>query len=272
MSAASVPPPESAGIRRLASAWALDLGLCAAAFTLWVFSGFTWHVPALAVGGALLARLLAPLFPRRMRSWLGPLVFAVTFLYLLTQVSVLAWGVAVSLVGTTVGLARLPRWGVLASSAGLGAACAVGLLVSGHEAAVQQQLQAIADHEAKASALRANDPTLLLTALKRLIVSDDPVGCFYFSDAAKAQLAASVRAADCPAAIHTLHQQVREPVRFESPRLPNGAITRSPGGEMASLNACSPSATAGGPPLGVLTLARQPGSGYLVTGYTPCGP
>ncbi len=262
---------------------AAGLGLLAAAVVLWGFAGFTWRVPAAALGGVVVARLLLlPLFPRRLRAWLGPLVLAATFLYLLTQVSGWAWGITLALVGTAVGVVRLPRWRVLAASVAVGVVCAAGLLVSGHESAVQQQLQQAQGDQVDASRELADDPTLLLSSLTTLIVSGDTVGgCFYFSPAAQAQFAASVGARDCPVAISVLHQQVRDPARYQSPRLPPEAITRGPGGEMATVNACvatwgpafegSPSDGSVGPRLGVLTLVRQHGNGYLVTRYTGCG-
>jgi len=164
--AAAVPPaPPDSPRRRAPAVRAAGLGLLVASVVLWAFAGFTWRVPAVAVGGVVVARLLLlPLFPRRLRAWLGPLVLAVTFLYLLTQVSAWTWGITAALVGTAVGVVRLPRWRVLAVSVALGAVCAAGLLVSGHESAVRQQLQEVQSHEVDASGLLANDPTLLLSS------------------------------------------------------------------------------------------------------------
>jgi hypothetical protein len=106
----------------------------------------------------------------------------------------------------------------------------------------------------------------------------DAVACLLFSTAAAGQLAATMDAASCPAAIQSLHDQVSDRGTYI-----NGVIipadTWTTTGDIGSLNGCALTwngllveepATRPGPLLGHLTLARQDSMGWLITGYQGC--
>jgi len=101
--------------------------------------------------------------------------------------------------------------------------------------------------------------------------------CFVFTPPAAAQFAAAHQAMDCPGAIAQLHQQVRARGDYANDVFIPGAADRDDPAHR--IDAChldfgnylTGATQDPGPQIGVLTIERQYGNGYLITGYQPCG-
>jgi len=139
----------------------------------------------------------------------------------------------------------------------------------------QEQAQTAAE---QASNVRALAPELLPRAVARgIAMGDAPTTCDLLGAPARDQLAASLGASDCAAAVHQLAAQVTDSRAYASPRVPPSALVKQPGqaGQpgSATLDGCQASwlVPSPGPKLGRFTLTQfQQGDRYLVTGYAPC--
>jgi hypothetical protein len=178
------------------------------------------------------------------------------------------------------------QWRLIASGVVLVMSCGTPLAVSYVQAAVQGQATHVADarateHLQLARELPANPPDVVV-ALTEFIGEGGPdadaVACLMFSPAAAGQLDARTDATSCPAAIEALHGQVTDPGTYiNAVTVP--ADSWSTNGDTGTINGCAvawnglletePPAPPG-PLVGQLTLARQDGKGWLITGDQSC--
>ncbi len=257
------------------------LYLTAAGVVLWIFSGFTFWVFAVGLGGILIARLVVGLFPTSVRRWMGPFVLACTFLFLATRVSPWALGITAGLlgIGAAVELRHWHRWPiVLGVALAVLIGCTVGYALEAQAQERFEQQDRERTHEHNVAELRPREPQRVMSTLMHAIATNRPqVACFQFSDGARNQFVASVPdAADCNDAVQRLSARVKNKNQYSQPNWEDGALSRR--GEEATLDACS--VTWGdtfsgrledqGPKVGKLTLARQARTGWIITNYDPC--
>jgi hypothetical protein len=106
----------------------------------------------------------------------------------------------------------------------------------------------------------------------------DVVACLMFSPAAAGQFAATTGTLSCPTAIEALHTQVTDTGTYiNAVTVPPDAWSAS--GDTAIVNGCAVNwaglfneapPTLPGPLPGRLTMIRQDGKGWLITGYQRC--
>jgi hypothetical protein len=178
------------------------------------------------------------------------------------------------------------QWRLVAPGVALLVGCGIPTAVGHIHVAEQNQTAHTADvhaaeHLQLAQELPANPPDVAV-ALTEFIGEGGPTAdafaCLMFSPVAADQLAATMDAIGCPAAIQALHNQVSDRGTYIN------AVTIPPDiwsttGDTGSLNGCAVTwngllieepATLPGPLPGHLTLTRQDGKGWLITGYQRC--
>jgi hypothetical protein len=178
------------------------------------------------------------------------------------------------------------QWRLITPGVVLVVGCGVPTTVGYIQSAEENQAAHTADvrgaeHLQLARELPANPPDVAV-ALTEFIgdggPSADGFACLMFSPTAADELAAALDTASCPAAIQALHNQVSDPGTYIN------AVTIPPdiwstSGDTGSLNGCAVTwtgllvqepPTRPGPLPGHLTLSRQDGKGWLITGYQGC--
>jgi hypothetical protein len=178
------------------------------------------------------------------------------------------------------------QWRLIAPGVVLVVGCGIPTAVGYAQAAAQQEAAHMADarsaeHLQLAQELPANPPDVV-TALTEFIgeggPSADAFACLMFSPSAADQLAATTDVASCPAAIEALHAQVTDRGTYiNAVTVPSDAWSAN--GDAATVNGCAVNwaglfsdapPTPPGPLPGRLTMTRQDGKGWLITGYQEC--
>jgi hypothetical protein len=178
------------------------------------------------------------------------------------------------------------QWRLVAPGMVLVVGCGTPITASYIQAAVEDQAAHIADvrgteHLQLARELPANPPDVVV-ALTEFIgeggPSADAVACLMFSPAAADQLDARMDVASCPAVIEALHGQVTDRGAYiNAVTVP--ADSWSTNGDTGTINGCEVTwngllvtepLTPPGPFVGDLTLTRQDGKGWLITGDQGC--
>ncbi len=267
----------------------LGTGLFVAALVLWWFTDWTIWVLLPLIGGLILVRLAMPLFPPAWRGWAGPALALVIVLFLMTMTtataSLVAFGLVVLLIAWGLRMAS-PTW---ARWVALGVA--VAMMLGGGIAefvtwANNRSLSAQADRDRRDMEIASTRPSSSIGALHLLvdgIAGDDAArACWLFSPPGAADFAGVVGAADCPAAIRTLHGQLTGPTSaYFDVRVPYDDSTPTDATGVARVSACNMFTRVAGDEvpvpglvLGQLRLEKDPrfpSGGYLITGYTRCG-
>ncbi len=159
---------------------------------------------------------------------------------------------------------------------------AVGLGVTAAEHERQEQAALDQQHQTSVARILPRTPGSMVNFLVEKIAYPTPdavtSACFVFAPPAQAQLAGSLRVADCPAAVRALAAKVIDAHDYaNNVWLPGQAVTRGPAGTV--VDAChltfdaltddTPHPNAG-PQLGRLTLQQQQGEGSLIVAYQRC--
>jgi hypothetical protein len=253
------------------------LVLLAAIGLLWPFAGWSWW-PILGGFGTLVVLYLLRL-DRLLFGWAPQLAGLVTVVLLAARSDPWAWGLAAGIAVVGVGLARLPDRRVLLVGGGLVLLFGLGYGVSHYRTAQQREAEQAQQAARQAGNVVAMAPELLPRVLAKAIATGDVrTACDVLGSPAGGQLASSVAAPDCPAAIRQLAARVADPDAYASPRVPPGALRKQLAevGQpaIAVLDGCQLSwftRTPPGPALGRLTLRQyQQTDRYLVTAYRPC--
>jgi hypothetical protein len=178
------------------------------------------------------------------------------------------------------------QWRLVAPGVALVVGCGVPTAVGYIHVAEQTQAAHTADMRSAeqlqlARQLPENPPDVAV-ALTEFIGEGGPnadaFACLMFSPTAADQLATTVDAASCPAAIQTLHDQVSDRSTYIN------AVTIPPDtwsttGDTGTVNGCAVTwtglfteepATPPGPLIGHLILTRQDDKGWLITSYHGC--
>lgn len=261
---------------------------CSAAL-LWGLAGLPWWALAVAVGTALLVRLLAPLLPRVLSGHpvrAGVLAGAGT-----AALELSAWGWLVLTAAALVLGAATGRFGgrrraplLLVAAVVFGLAGGAGLFVEEVAADRARAAEWAQTSDRNRAQLLPGSPARAVRALVEAVAANDPMACRMFAPPAAEQLAAALGAADCPAALSALHAEVVDPEAYGSPdsvavRQRLAADAESGTGDGCSMTWAGLDRVLGGPrvaapppgpQLGVLELHRELGQGYRVTGYVPC--
>ena len=254
---------------------------------VWLLAGLPPWAPAVAVGVALLARILRIPFG-------GELAAVVILVLLIPALSVWAWSLLIA--GGMVVVATRPPAAIevlqasrvrksLVSAAALLALVALGGLIVDHMAdARERDAERAAAAEYARSQMLPRSPVGTARVLLYAIAEDEPsVACdLVLTSVAADQLATSVGVDSCPAAISAMRAKVRDLAEYVSPDY--GTIEQRPGPAGAVIvDACGltwdglagllngQARPAVGPQLGMLEVRRdQHGSGHRIVGYMPC--
>jgi hypothetical protein len=267
------------------------LSLVVAALTLWAFSGWTWWVLAVLVGGLIVVRLALGLFPEQWRRWAGNwavvgLAAAVT-LWLVTWTSLLQLGVAVGVAGATATVQLRPqrswvRWTAAGVSVCLAAGCGLALWLAWRADEQRREASEREDRDYRVADMRPDNPTRMFQQLATDLAAGDVFWvCWLFDDAGRQAFTKAAHADSCEDAVRDWHARIESGRRgvYGGATVPAEAIVTAED-DTVYVDGCQAYALdkfdhvpLPGPRLGQLTLRLDPefGVGYLVTGYTPCG-
>lgn len=234
---------------------------------LWGFSGWSWTVPALALGVALavalVARTVGVLLPREGR-WIaeraGLLAGTGALVFLLSQSS--AWAVLLALGVVALALSlpqsRPVRRLVGAAGVALSLVGAAGLVVQG----IAERADRAAAYQAAGDIARGqllpDTPEDALIALMDAVARPDDAGCYLFTDAGRAALTAAYSAPDCVAALRAAGAGVDDPGAYAR-RVDRASVDvqLDPDGQRATVDGC---AVRWRPDLDELLNGRRPGT------------
>lgn len=247
---------------------AAGLAIAAAALLLWPFSGLSWIPWLVGLGALVVLRILR--LDGLLRGWDLHIAGLVVVVGLMMSTSPWAWALAASIGVLLAGLAQLPWWR-------LAAVGAVLCLISGLAFAwanVRDTQEAAASYgrlqqESKADQGAPRPQSVLPLLLNRIAVGSPGAVCDnLLAEPARAQFAASVRQADCAAAVMALAARVSDPQRYAQ-----ADVTTVPTPTGLEADGCSMkwgSGAPAGPQVGHLTIGPVAPSRYVVTGFRPC--
>jgi hypothetical protein len=259
---------------------------------LWAWSKFTWWIIIPLVGGLLIAHLLIPIFPKHWRDgasrFARVLIVVLVAIFLLRFTPAVAWGVAIG-AGCLVCVFQLrtvlppwAQWTAVGLSVALAVTCGLVAWLSLRADEARREAAERADHEYRVAEMRPDQPLGMFHLVVKAIHENDPMlACFVFTPDGEREFAEAAHAEDCPAAIAALHEQITGKGYGNATVAPD-EITHETGSRPATVAGCRMYIVDGpleyrqppGPMLGTFRLAhdpRFPTSGYLITGYTPCG-
>lgn len=270
----------------------VGVSVAVVAGVLWAWSDWTLWVLVPLIGGLAVARLVLGFFPPHWRNWGTGLVLtgiAVAVVWCLHQfTSPLALGVAVG-AGGFVCVAQLralmpswAQWTAAGVSVVLAATCGLVAWLSSRADQERREAAERAEHEFRVAEMRPDQPLAILHLVVKAIHENDPMlVCFMFTPAAEREFAEAADTDTCPAAIAALHERITGKGYGNATAGPD-EVTRETDERPATVSGCRMYIVAGpleyreppGPALGTFRLERDPhfpNSGYLITGYTPCG-
>lgn len=240
------------GGRRASAGWPvrpvpgrqLAVAEAAAVVLLWGLAGWSVVVLAVAVGAAIVLRLLrALLLPQRARERATVLVAPVVIVALAVQST--WWAVALTVGMLAAGLALSQRDPVRAVAAVLGVVLVmvggIGLVVG----AIAARAASDANYQAAGDTARAqmlpHRPQDAVVEFARLLARPDGdiPGCAMFTDAGKAAFARALHANDCTVAMRTARAQIIDPTRYAAIDTTSVNATQATADGTAEADGCS---------------------------------
>jgi hypothetical protein len=258
--------------------------IAAAALLLWPFVQLSqvtaqdesWRSWGPWVAGfAFLVLLRLARLDKLLRGWDPHLAGLVVIAGLMLSTGPWAWALAASIGVLLAGLLQLPLWrlAVLGFVLCMGSGIGFGLSIN------QERQQVEAEREVTSQqnqAQIAEEAGQILRILDQTITGSQPdpeLLCSILAPDAEAQLAAAVRAADCPAATVALYDRLRGQEVGRPTNAPLPEANRQPPPATMVLDGCErPWGRAVGPQLGRvdIQLLNANQRTYIVSGFAPC--